>query len=106
MEVALGRPPLPELELLVGVLDLDDRAVDEDADGDRDPGEGHDVEVSPSRWNGMNARTTEIGIVRIGTIADGKCQRKNRMTSETTMISSTSSSLRVAMDRSMRSERS
>ena len=34
---------VPDLELLVGVLDLDDGPVHEDADRDRDAGEGHDV---------------------------------------------------------------
>ena len=43
MEVALPALRVPELELLVGVLDLDDRPVDEDADRDGDAGEGHDV---------------------------------------------------------------
>ena len=37
--------------------------------------------VTPSRYIGMNASSTEIGIVTIGTIADGMCQRKMRMTS-------------------------
>ena len=54
----------------------------------------------------MNDSSTEIGIVTIGTIADGKCQRKSRMTSETTIISSTSSCFSVSRARRMRSERS
>ena len=62
--------------------------------------------VSPSCPNGMNARTTEIGIVRIGTIALGTCQRKIRMMIETTMISSISFPFSVSTERSMRSERS
>ena len=35
----------------------------------------------------MNARTTETGIVRMGMIAEGMCQRKTRMTRLTMMIS-------------------
>ncbi len=38
----------------------------------------------------MNASATDIGMVTIGTIADGMCQRKIRMMSETMMISSIS----------------
>ena len=60
----------------------------------------------PIAWNGMNARMTEIGIVRIGTIALGTCQRKMRMTRETTTISSISLLFRVSTERSMRSDRS
>ena len=61
---------------------------------------------SPSSWNGMNARMTEMGIVRIGTMALGKCQRKIRMTIETTMISSISLLFRPSTARSIRSDRS
>ena len=50
---------------------------------------------SPMRYMGMKASTTLIGIVRIGTMDDGTCQRKSNMMSETTMISSTSLSLTV-----------
>ncbi len=44
VEVPLAPADLPEMQLVVGVLDLDDGAVDQDADRDRDPGEGHDVD--------------------------------------------------------------
>ena len=54
----------------------------------------------------MKESSTEIGMVTIGTIADGKCQRKKRMTSDTTIISSTSSCLSVSRARRIRSERS
>ena len=43
VEVALASALLPLLELLVGVLDLHDGAVDEDADRDGDARERHDV---------------------------------------------------------------
>ena len=43
VEVALPPAGDPLLEPLVGVLDLDDRAVDQHADRDGDAGERHDV---------------------------------------------------------------
>ena len=43
VEVALAAAGLPVVELVVGVLDLDDGPVDEHADRDRDAGERHDV---------------------------------------------------------------
>ena len=49
VEVALPAARDPFLEPLVGVLDLDDRAVDEHADRDRDPGERHDVRGEPMK---------------------------------------------------------
>ena len=60
----------------------------------------------PMKYIGMNARATETGMVRIGTMADGTCQRKNRMTSETMIISTSSSCLSVSMARLISSERS
>ena len=54
----------------------------------------------------MNTSTTETGIVRMGMIAEGMCQRKIRMTRLTMIISRISSSLSVSMDRSISSERS
>ena len=62
--------------------------------------------VIPARYIGMNASRTETGIVRIGTIADGTCQRKSRITSETMIISILSSCVRVPIARSIRLERS
>ena len=47
VEVALAAAGDPLLEPLVGVLDLDDRAVDQHADRDRDAGERHDVRREP-----------------------------------------------------------
>ncbi len=38
---------------------------------------------------------TEIGIVRIGTIAEGKCQRKINITIETIIISSSNFSFKL-----------
>ena len=54
----------------------------------------------------MKARSTEIGMVTIGTMAEGMCQRKRRMTRQTMIISASSSCLSVSMARSIRSERS
>ena len=45
-------------------------------------------------------------MVTIGMIADGMCQRKMRMMSETMTISSISLSFTVSMARSMSSDRS
>ena len=54
----------------------------------------------------MKASATETGMVTMGTMAEGTCQRKIRITSATMMISSISL-LRHRVDgRSMRSERS
>ncbi len=55
---------------------------------------------------GMNASATLIGMVRMGTMAEGMCQRKSRMMSETMIISSMSLFFTVSMARSMSSERS
>ena len=54
----------------------------------------------------MNDSSTETGIVTIGTIAEGTCHRKRRITSETMIISITSSCLSVPIARWIRSERS
>ncbi len=62
--------------------------------------------VTPMKYIGMKASSTETGIVTIGTMADGMCQRKIRITSETMIISITSSCFSVAMARSMSVERS
>ena len=62
--------------------------------------------VTPMKYIGMKASSTETGIVTIGTIADGMCQRKTRITSETMIISIVSSCRSVSMARSIRSERS
>ena len=63
-------------------------------------------EVTPRKYIGMKQRITEIGIVMIGTIADGMCQRKNRMTMLTMSISIFSSCLRLSIDFSINAERS
>ena len=47
----------------------------------------------------MNARTTLMGMVRMGTTEEGTCHRKSRMTSDTMIISSTSLSVTVEMAR-------
>ncbi len=47
--------------------------------------------VTPRKYIGMNASSTETGIVTIGTTADGMCHRKTRITSDTMIISMVSS---------------
>ncbi len=47
-------------------------------------------DVSFMPYRGIKDRSTAIGIVTIGMIADGKCQRKMRMTKLTMIISSMS----------------
>jgi hypothetical protein len=37
-------------------------------------------EVTPRKYIGIKARTTEIGMVTIGIIAEGMCHRKRRIT--------------------------
>ena len=64
------------------------------------------LEVMPMKYMGMKARRTETGIVTIGMIDEGMCQRKIRITKLTMIISRSSSSLRFAMAFSIRSERS
>ncbi len=60
----------------------------------------------PIRRIGMNPSSTATGIVMIGTIADGMCQRNTRITRLTMTISRMSSWRSVAIDWSMSSERS
>jgi hypothetical protein len=62
------------MEPVVGVLYLDDGAVDELADRDRDPGEGHDVDRDAEQVERDERQQNEIGIVTIGTIADGSAR--------------------------------
>jgi hypothetical protein len=54
----------------------------------------------------MNASSTETGIVMMGTIADGMCQKKRRITALTIAISISSSCLRLSIDASISVERS
>ena len=54
----------------------------------------------------MNDSATLTGMVMIGMIADGMCQRKTRMMIETMMISSVSFPFTVWIDSSISSERS
>ena len=63
-------------------------------------------EEIPRNDMGMKARSTEMGIVRMGTIAEGMCQRNSRMTRLTMIIWRTSSCLSVSIARWMREERS
>jgi hypothetical protein len=62
--------------------------------------------VRPMKYIGMNASSTETGIVTIGTSADGTCQRKIRITTLTITNSSRSECSSVPMARSMRFARS
>ena len=63
-------------------------------------------EEMPEKYIGMKARRTEMGMVMMGTMAEGMCQRKRRMTRLTMTICRMSSSVRVSIDRWIRSERS
>src|SRR4030065_1404039 len=63
-----------------------------------------DVNFMP--YKGINASRTAIGMVTIGMMAEGKCQRKRRITMLTMIISSISWLLRVSIDRLISSERS
>ncbi len=56
-------------------------------------------DVIPMKYIGMNASATETGIVMIGTIADGMCQRKNRITKLTMIISMIRSCFKLSIDR-------
>ena len=61
--------------------------------------------VSPMRYIGMKEMMMVMGIVMIGTMARGMCQRKIMMTMLTMMSSSISVPLRVSMARSIKSDR-
>ncbi len=62
--------------------------------------------VTPIQYSGMKAKSTEIGMVKMGTKAEGICQRKSIITAATMIISTVSSWVKVSMARFMRSERS
>ena len=64
------------------------------------------LEEIPIRYIGIKHRKTETGIVRMGTIAEGRCQRNKRITRLTMIISRTSSLFKLAMDFSIKVERS
>jgi len=63
-------------------------------------------EFNPIKYIGIKESSTDTGIVTIGMIADGMCQRKIRITTLTMIISRISSSLRLLMEPSISSERS
>jgi hypothetical protein len=106
MKAPLATTDLPVVDLVVGVFDLDDRSIHEDADRDGDSCERHDVDRQAHEVHGMKASSTEIGMVRMGTTAEGTCQRKKRITNETMIISTTSSCFSVPIARSISVERS
>ena len=62
--------------------------------------------VTPRKYIGMNASRTATGIVAIGTIAEGMCQRKRRMTRLTISISRINSSFRLSIELRISPERS
>ena len=64
------------------------------------------LDVMPRWYMGMNESATVIGIVMMGTNADGPWKRKNRITRLTMIISAISSCLSVRMESSIRCERS
>src|SRR5258707_1165391 len=61
--------------------------------------------VKPVACTGMKARITAIGIVKIGMMALGTCQRKIRKTMLTITSSSISVRRKVSIDRSIKSQR-
>ena len=60
----------------------------------------------PMRYRGRKASATDTGMVTMGTMAEGRCQRKIRITIDTITISSTSLCFTVPMAWAMSSERS
>ena len=60
----------------------------------------------PIAYMGMKASATDTGMVTMGTIAEGMCQRKIRITIDTITISSISLDFTVPMAWPMSSERS
>ena len=62
--------------------------------------------VNPIKYMGMKERMIVIGMVMIGTRADGMCQRKIMITMLTMINSSTSVPLSVSMACSINSARS
>ena len=62
--------------------------------------------VNPIKYIGMKERMIVIGMVIMGTRAEGMCQRKIMITMLTIMSSSINVLLRVSIDRSIKSARS
>ena len=56
------------------------------------------LELIPSRYIGMNDKSTATGMVTIGMMADGMCQRKIRITRLTMIISTISSCFSVSIE--------
>lgn len=52
MKAPLATTDLPVVNLVVGVFDLDDRSIHEDADRDGDSGERHDVDRQAHEMHG------------------------------------------------------
>ena len=52
MKITLAPSLNPELQFLVGIFDLDDCSIDQHADGNGNPGQGHDVGVEPHHVHG------------------------------------------------------
>ena len=63
-------------------------------------------EEMPNSVMGMKASRTETGMVTMGTMAEGMCHRKTRITRLTIRISRRSSCFRVSRERWISSERS
>ena len=62
--------------------------------------------VIPMSRKGMKESRTTTGMVMMGTMALGMCQRKSRITAATVRISASKVDLRLSMERSISSERS
>ena len=89
------------------LLDDHDGSIDHGTDGDRNSRERDmDVRGEFIPYIGIKEIITAMTIVRIGTPALGKCQRKKSTTRLTTINSSVRASFRVSTERSINSPRS
>ena len=88
-----------QAEVPVRVLQADDRAIDQRADRQREPGQRHHVDrVARWRTGRPTAARTEIGIVITAIAVIRHWPRKSRITSEQSTAPSTPSSIRLSID--------
>src|SRR5262245_55777038 len=105
--VTAGSPrAVPVFELLVRLLDHDDRRVHHRPNGDRDPPRLIMFAVWPVAYIGTDEMMIVTGMVMMGTSADGMCQRKSMITMLTMISSSIRVPLSVSTARSINSARS
>jgi len=92
------------VELVVGILHLDDRSVDEHADRDGDAGQRHDVDRDTHVVHRDEREQHRDRNCRDGHERGGDVPQEQQDHSETMIISMVSSCFRVSMARWMRSE--